>query len=109
MKSSIIIKNQFIAYHRWEDAPDVVAFLRFTHRHIFKVVSYFNVNHDDRDLEFFMMQKNVQDFLDNNYKEKTFKKSCEIIAKEILKYYEFNGCYKIEVTEDGENGGIVEL
>ena len=55
MNRHIYIQTQFTGYHRWDDAPDCVAFLRNTHRHVFHVKVTVPVQHNDRAIEFFMM------------------------------------------------------
>ncbi len=112
MKTFIYIKTNFEAYHRWPSAPDEVAFLRNTHRHIFYVSIDFRVNHDDRELEFFILKKELDAFLSVNYKGKVFSESCEMIAKSIGKYLkELKNLpiVKVEVNEDNQNGSYVEF
>ena len=106
MKKGILVKTNFVAFHRWKDAPDEVGFLRDYHRHIFYVEATFQVSHNDRDLEFFTVKKDIDTFIASNYKNKKFDKSCEQIAEEILNNY--GDCIRVEVYEDNENGGYVE-
>jgi len=109
IKQSVKIRHQFEGFHRWEDAPEEVSFLRHRHRHIFKVSVEIDVTHDDRELEFFIEQR----FLKNLFNEtqECDGKSCEMLCKYILdefnKRYEFKRSITIEVSEDGENSGIV--
>lgn len=92
-------------YHSWPNAPEEVAFLRNMHRHMFKFKATLGVNHDDREVEFFMFQREVSKSItcvDN--------KSCEMLARELCEYISssYPGRYvEVEVSEDGENGAIV--
>lgn len=108
MLKQIYISTSFEGIHQWEDAPDEVDFLRNPHRHIFNVKVWFEVSHNDRDLEFFIMKKKVDQFIDMKYvcNHNWLKQvwSCEMIAQDLLEYFspEFN-ITKIEVNEDWEN------
>ena len=88
-----------------------VAFLSHPHRHIFHFKVYLEVFHDDRDVEFIMFKRDVQDYLKQMYyspETRTHEfgpKSCEMLAREILN--QFN-CLVVKVWEDLENGAIVE-
>jgi len=99
----IKVTTQFEGQHRWKDAPDEVSFLRNWHRHIFYVTAWFTVQHSDRDLEFFIQKRKLTDLVRTQYENKKFEKSCEMIAEEICRSYQH--CYKVEVSEDNENGG----
>ena len=99
----IVVKTQFIGFHRWRDAPEEVKFLRNFHRHVFYVEAKFIADHNDRDLEFFIQQRKISDFVRTQYEGKCFEKSCEMIAEEIVKAYK--GCIECCISEDGENGG----
>lgn len=108
----IRVKTQFRGFHRWKDAPKQVAFLRDYHRHVFHVEIEMNVTHGDRELEFFIIQSALDSYIKTNIFGKWLDMSCEDIAEQILvshlreKYGE-NRAYKVTVSEDGENAGIV--
>jgi hypothetical protein len=110
VKVTLQIRISFIAFHYWKKAPKEVAFLRNPHRHIFSVVAMIPVSGYDRELEFFLLQKDVKNFVDKNYNEKTFPKSCEQIALEIKDYLDkkYKRDTHIGVYEDNENGAIVQ-
>lgn len=102
----IEIKVEFPAFHRWTNAPEEVAFLRATHRHLFKCKLRFKVSHSDRDKEFFIMKGIIEGKLNEHYRNKNLgSKSCEMIAEEFLDMFDADWVY---VSEDGENGAIVE-
>ena len=54
VKKSIWVTFQKEGIHKYPDAPDEVEFLRYPHRHIFKFKVQIDVEHDDRDIEFFI-------------------------------------------------------
>ena len=104
---------RFVGYHRWKDAPQEVVFLRFWHRHVFHVDTFIEVGGDNREVEFFIAQREVQKFLDETFKEKHFEYSCEQIAGMVIDHLESTrkgwktvGC---EVSEDGENSAFVNV
>jgi 6-pyruvoyl-tetrahydropterin synthase len=104
MVNYIWITTQFEGFHNYENAPECVSFLKNIHRHIFKVKVWIEVNHNDRDIEFFMFKKYVNTIISNNNLNNL---SCEMIAdclyEQISNQYS-NRKIKISVSEDGENG-----
>ncbi len=104
-KTTVYITTQFTAYHKWENAPADVSFLKNVHRHIFHVKVCVPVSHNDRDVEFFQFKSGVDSYINTHYQNRQFNKSCEMIASELL--HEF-GASSVEVSEDKENGAIVE-
>jgi len=104
-KTLIWITTLFTAYHRWEEAPESVSFLRSFHRHLFEVEIGMSVTHNDRDIEFFTFKSEVDEYIEQVYVGKRFSKSCEMIAKDLLDH--FQASY-VCVSEDGENGARVD-
>jgi len=98
----IIIQTSFIAQHRWVQAPNNVDFLRNYHRHKFFIKMWIEVDHSDRDKEFFTVKAELDKFLKKNYEGRKFEFSCETLA-EILAVL-FNAD-QVEVYEDNECGG----
>lgn len=104
--TNIIVKSQFTALHAWENCPhEEVSFLRNPHRHIFYVEIKAPVKHNDRELEFFMVKKELDTFL-QSYPENIRSMSCEMICEDILKYFEY--ITYVKVMEDNENGAEIE-
>ena len=106
----IYVRNQFEGYHRWKDAPEEVIFLRSPHRHIFKLKTSMQVYFEDRDVEFFMLQHQINNILDCWKNLDTLDWSCELMATTIVK--ELTALYpnrfiECDVSEDGENGAVV--
>lgn len=101
--------------HKYPDALSnkklkSVSFLGNAHRHVFHFKVSIEVFHNDRDLEFIIEKR----WMENLY-NKTLdlnNKSCEMIAEDL--YSKLKTRYgkerriKIEVSEDGENGCSLE-
>lgn len=111
MNTSIYVTSSFIGFHRWPEAPDEVAFLRSTHRHVFKVRVELAVTHDDRQLEFFIVKRELDALLALRNDTDLGASSCEHLAKMIMAFLSLDEDKKVlqvEVSEDGENGAIVK-
>lgn len=108
MIRSIYVQSQFIAYHCWVNAPESEGFLQAWHRHIFKVRIDLVVTTDDRDLEFFHVQKSLNWVL-QQWQEQKVNKSCEMFCDNILAALqsEYPSLFRVEVSEDGENGAVI--
>jgi len=108
MKKWIKIKECFEGIHFWSEAPKEVFFLRSPHRHIFHVTIQIEVFHDDRELEFIMVKRRIKDFLP---KKELGQMSCEMIAMDLISKIKIQYGQRhiiIEVSEDGENGAIID-
>lgn len=68
---SIITQFQVEGYHRYENAPEQVKYLRDLHRHVFHIKAKIQVNHNDRELEFIMVKHKLkslmEDVVDGDY------------------------------------------
>jgi hypothetical protein len=112
----IVVRTNFVAFHKYRIAGEIdpsIKFLENIHRHNFHVTVKIQVHHDDRELEFFLVKKGIEDWIGENLSNKTFESSCEMFAEKILKEYLFftyggNRMYTITVSEDGESDGIIE-
>ena len=108
MNSSIVVRTLFEGIHKYADAPNEVGFLREPHRHIFHVEAEIEVKHDDRELEFIMVKRELNKYLYS--KPFGIRHSCEQMAKDIIAFLtEKYGKRKMSVLvlEDNENGGKV--
>lgn len=98
--------------HRWPDADPEgpFAFLANPHRHVFQGDAWIQVYHDDRELEFLAVKLEINRLLPN-YQDMG-STSCEQMAKMVaeclLNKYGWNREVTVEVSEDGENGALVE-
>jgi hypothetical protein len=108
MKKSVIVRTTFQGYHRYKNAPKAVEFLRHWHRHLFYVEVWFNVEGDNREIEFFMAKDMIDGYLEF-FADTQFELSCEQIAIKILDHFKVDNCYKVKVFEDNENGAEVEI
>jgi len=105
MKKTIIVRTRFEGIHSWPDCPyEDVAFLKNPHRHEFWVEVEIEVSHNDREVEFIMAKRELEEYVVLRYAgEDLGSKSCEDIAEEILNSGILPFCSVI-VLEDGENG-----
>lgn len=120
MQTIIFCKTQFEGMHCYPKAPREVAFLKVPHRHMFGIEVGLEVFNDDREVEFIMLKRNVEVFLNKHF-DRCYTgmcadlgtMSCEQIAKEIIGYLEECYCKEtkrtitVTVDEDGENGATV--
>ena len=115
MKRYVVCNLRSELYHKYQDAPDEVSYLRNLHRHELHITVKMEVFHNDREVEFIMLKHQVEAFIETlGYNLPTNSNvcvSCESIAEEIIGIlsYNYSGDREIEVTvmEDGENGAIV--
>lgn len=104
----IFVTFQKEGIHAYPDAPEGVEFLRHPHRHIFHFRVDIEVWTDDRDIEFILFKRELED----QYKSEVLQldnKSCEMLADDLAGYIQDNypgRDLKIEVSEDGENGAV---
>lgn len=108
---AIKVQNNFEGFHAWPKAPKEVDFLRNKHRHIFYVTATIEVLHNDRELEFFIVQRFIKKIIETKILGKPeLRRSCEDIAETILDYLEakYRGrMISVEVSEDRENSSVV--
>lgn len=103
---TIFVKFQKEGIHKYPDAPEGVEFLRHPHRHMFHFEVELEVFHDDRDIEFILLKRELEAL----YDEKTLQldyKSCEMMSDDLAAYIQEkypNRHLTIEISEDGENG-----
>ena len=105
----IIVTFQKEGIHAYPEAatnPDLqeVAFLSFPHRHIFHFRVAISVTHDNRDLEFILIKRELENFMSVGNIDNA---SCEMLAMKLIVYIQKhypNRSVVVEVFEDGENG-----
>lgn len=106
----INVKTNFKGFHKYPDAPEEVKFLKNIHRHIFNINIKIQVFHNDREIEFFMLQNEIDNYIQTRGSDLNYK-SCEMLAEEFLSYinsyYPGRNCI-VEVQEDNENSSIIE-
>ena len=110
MTNYIWVTNQKEMIHKYPNAPEGVEFLKHPHRHLFKFKTYIQVYHDDRDIEFILVKRHIDNYL-NDLNKNLKTKSCEMISNYLAENLQLNypnRDIKIEVSEDGENGSLYE-
>lgn len=107
MKRYVIAQISFEGFHHWPDAPDAVAFLSDSHRHIFTVQAKKAVFHGDRDTEFILLGREIREYILIQYGSpaELGAMSCEHLAEELVKKFFLEECV---VWEDMENAGGVQ-
>jgi len=106
MKTMVYCTLAFEGFHRWKDAQGEVKFLSYPHRHKFHVKAWKLVTHNDRQVEFITLQRQVLEFcLKHASQGPTIDYSCETWAEHLMDKFDLERC---EVSEDGENGAVIE-
>lgn len=105
-RTSVYVTTQFEGFHRWPNASRLVGFLADLHRHVFHVKLWCKVTHDDRDREFILLKREVDETVGVALDGDVETWSCEVWARYLLENTE--GAWKVEVSEDGENGAVIE-
>ena len=111
---TIFVTFQKEGIHRYPDAatdPRLadVSFLGSPHRHIFHFRVDIDVFHNDRDIEFILIKRELEAL----YSDKTLQvdyKSCEMLAEDLIDYIskKYPGRkISVEISEDGENGATL--
>lgn len=113
MKTFVEIKTDFEAIHNWPECPyEEVSFLKYPHRHKIYVIVKIETT-EDRQIEFFMLKKEVDEIINTLYGRYSLKelgrKSMEEISLDLIKKLKFEYDYPMEVSasEDDQVRGIV--
>ena len=108
VQRSIWVKFEVIGFHCYPDAPEQVAYLRERHRHKFGFTVSMPVTHNEREVEFHMLQSECIALYANGQLEADGK-SCETLAAELagLLCGKYKRSITVEVNEDGECGAVV--
>ena len=110
-KTSITVRTEFEGFHYYPSAGQSdprIKFLENEHRHMFKVTTTIEVFRDARELEFFLVKWDLNEFIKGGNMN---HKSCEMMAREILEHLKTKwGSHRgisVTVSEDGESDGTV--
>lgn len=110
MKRIVICHNEIDGLHQWATQPQTAphGYLKNAHRHTFVIETKFEVTEDDRQIEFFARQDEIEQFVRDRFgiagELVNFRDaSCEMIAKAIAERFDALSC---EVREDGKGGAI---
>lgn len=112
-KMWVDVSFQFEGLHCWPNAPDTVAHLRSSHRHVFHCDVSLEVFHGDREVEFQLLKQDLQRVV-SMWDHNLGAKSCEHMADQLIDYLEAQYCKKqkramlVSVSEDGENGATIQ-
>jgi len=101
--TNIILNTQFSAIHCWPDCgiPEM-KYLKHPHRHVFHIRMKWEVNHDNRDIEFIQQKEKVEHYIREQWLNKNLgQMSCESIAKTFGVYWKAD---YVRCMEDNENG-----
>ena len=110
--------TSFEGVHCYPSAPEGVEFLRVPHRHIFGVRLEVEVYHDDRELEFILLKRKVNNWFEAIQTNNVWQMgamSCEMVATQLIKFLQKDlekgneRYFKVTIDEDGENGAVVEV
>lgn len=110
-KKTIWVTFQREGIHKYPAALDdpklaEVSFLGYPHRHMFHFKVEISVFHDDRDIEFILFKRELENLFDDGVLQLDYK-SCEMISDDLAEYIveKYPGrSLTITVSEDGENG-----
>lgn len=111
VEKTIYVQFQKEGIHKYpaalekEELKDV-SFLGYPHRHIFHFKVEISVTHDDRDIEFILLKRELESLYDGGTLQLDYK-SCEMICDDLAEYIfdKYPGrSLTITVSEDGENG-----
>ena len=111
-KQHIWVTFQKEGLHKWPDATQHpgVEFLANEHRHMFHFRVDLEVWHDDREVEFILFKRELAGLYEQGALQLNYK-SCEMMADELAEYIKLHypgRDFKIEISEDGENGCVAE-
>lgn len=106
IRKTVFIRTMFIAFHKWDEAPPHVQYLRSLHRHVFHVELHKIVTENNREIEFITLRADVDRFLRERYDQGCSSHSCEEFAQRLFEYFNAS---KVIVSEDGENGACIEI
>lgn len=119
VNKTIFITTSFEGVHCYPSAPCGVEFLATPHRHMFGVRLEVEVYHDDREVEFILLKRSVNHWIESMQDEfgtwQMGAMSCEQVANWLIDNVKQelprgNERYiKATVDEDGENGAVVEV
>lgn len=106
MSRMIFVTFQKEGIHCYPAAPEGVEFLKHPHRHMFHHKIYIEVFHNDRDLEFILVKREIESWYDTGVLELDHQ-SCEMISDNLFAKIYAKWPHRkvvIEISEDGENG-----
>jgi hypothetical protein len=106
----VITKNYIEGFHNYPEATGHVEFLKYKHRHIFHVECGFYVANNNREIEIFTQQFEINEYFAHIFgvPAQFRNMSCEMIAKKVLVDFQYKNIHYVKVSEDGQGGAIVQ-
>lgn len=106
MKKYVITYNVVEGFHHYPNAPKTCQYLANEHRHLFHIRCWFEVEHNNRQVEINTRQNEIEVWLKYKYGTpcQFHESSCEDIAQDIL--VNFNA-FKVQVLEDNYGGAEI--
>ena len=86
-----------------------VEFLGYPHRHMFHFRVRVSVTHNDRDIEFILFKRELENLYQGTLNIDF--QSCEMLAEDLTRYITLHYPgreVEVGVSEDGENGAIIQ-
>lgn len=114
IKRFVEVSFQKEGIHRYpaaETDPNLadVSFLAHPHRHIFHFYVKVEVWHNDRDIEFILLKRELENLYQGTMQ--IDYKSCEMLAEDLIEYILAKYRHRnitVRVYEDNENGAVLE-
>lgn len=111
----ITVTAKVTGFHSWHTAPDEVLFLAHHHRHTFHIKVRVAVSHQDRQVEFTLLKKDIEAHLQKY--PKIFDgidfggNSCEMLSEALAKVLVDSDydVVMVSFSEDGEFEGGVQV
>jgi len=112
----VVTTFSFVARHCWPDAPTHLGHLRHVHEHEFQVRAWVEVTGKDRELACEDVTEAIREWTERELPGMKGTFSCEAVAAELAEHLRVEmpavgggrrAC-RVEVTEDGRQGGAVE-
>ncbi|AGH56765.1 hypothetical protein Phi19:2_gp040 [Cellulophaga phage phi19:2] len=106
VKKVVGITTKVEGFHNFPTAVEMfgkkVEFLSLNHRHLFGINLEIPVEHNERDKEFILLKREVEEFIEQRWgRPAQFEGlSCESIAEELMIQFKAT---MVKVDEDGEN------
>jgi len=109
MNTTVWCTTRFQALHSWKGAPDECSWLRNEHLHTFFVRAEVRVTHDDRDVEFILLSREIDEHIARTLDGLAPDWSCEMWASGVAAYLDGKGrsVVSVSVSEEGIYGATV--
>lgn len=105
-QTTVWCTTRFNAIHHWPEAPEECGWLAFPHHHEFRVKAEVAVSDHDREVEFILLARDIDEMLIEKVGPDTMTWSCELYARWISDQLTRDGLtvVEVEVSEEGLHG-----